>query len=273
MDYQQHPIGQIYPPLVGQEFRDLVNNIIVAGQQKAIELYDGKIIDGWNRYLACLAAKVEPWVVDVTGEINNGPGPAAWVLQANQFRRHMTPADLAVTAAKFKRLESSQGEPITTAAAAAAVGASVRSTRRAGKVIDEGSDELKEAVDTGLPLTEAAEIASLPKKDQAAAVKSAKGGRAATCKKKDVPENIKTTDEANAIIRSWANGLPKMAKALAGCVWVTESDLALLTAELKSVASTARQWVATFDCPECDAKGCKTCRQTGRIPNSIKRIL
>ncbi len=61
-----HEYADIFPLLEGQEFDELKQSIAAGGQREPIRLYNGKILDGRNRYRACNALGVKPIVVDVT---------------------------------------------------------------------------------------------------------------------------------------------------------------------------------------------------------------
>jgi ParB-like chromosome segregation protein Spo0J len=74
----------------GAEFDELVADIKVNGLIEPIVTYEGKILDGRNRYRACIVAKVkfnfiarDSWIDD----------PAAYVISRNIHRRHLSPED------------------------------------------------------------------------------------------------------------------------------------------------------------------------------------
>src|SRR5262249_25357013 len=82
-----HPLADIFPLMEGAEFDELVADIKANGLYQAIILHGGTILDGRNRYRACLAAGVEPTTVNGNGWIDD---PAAYVISANIHRRHLT---------------------------------------------------------------------------------------------------------------------------------------------------------------------------------------
>ncbi len=59
---ERHLLGELFPRLAegSDELAALVEDIRVGGQLDKIVLFEGKVLDGWNRYVACLAAGKEP---------------------------------------------------------------------------------------------------------------------------------------------------------------------------------------------------------------------
>jgi hypothetical protein len=85
-ELQFHPLADIFPLMEGAEFDALVADIKANGLREQIVLYEGMILDGRNRYRACIAAGISPttfngdWIID----------PAAFVISRNIRRRHLT---------------------------------------------------------------------------------------------------------------------------------------------------------------------------------------
>jgi len=86
-DLKFHPLAGIFPLMEGAEFDALVADIRANGLQQNIALYEGKILDGRNRYRACPAAGVAPVTYNADRLITD---PAAYVISANLHRRHLT---------------------------------------------------------------------------------------------------------------------------------------------------------------------------------------
>ena len=51
-----HPLADLFPLLEGEDFEQLVTDIRENGLYEPIVMLDGRILDGRNRYRACLSA-------------------------------------------------------------------------------------------------------------------------------------------------------------------------------------------------------------------------
>jgi N6-adenosine-specific RNA methylase IME4 len=88
-----HEIAAIFPLLSDSELEVLSNDIKTNGLQEPVILFDGKILDGRNRYRACKLAGVEARTKKYEGN-----SPAAFVWSANFHRRHLTATQKATAA-------------------------------------------------------------------------------------------------------------------------------------------------------------------------------
>jgi hypothetical protein len=200
-----HELANLFPLLTGPAFDEFVEDIRVNGLLDPIWLLGGKVLDGRNRYRACRALGINPPIREYDG---NGP-PLAFVLSQNLHRRHLSASQLALIGAKVKPLLAEEARQRMLAGraadpgaklpqgkardqAAAAVGVSPRSIDAASKVLNEGSEELIDAVAAGeVSASVAADLAELPPDEQAEAVK---GGKQAVMAKASAVRQKKSQD-------------------------------------------------------------------------------
>ncbi|EEE06871.1 ParB N-terminal domain-containing protein [Burkholderia dolosa] len=175
---QLHPLCTLFPRLDGAEFDALKADIAANGQRQAIIVHDGLILDGGNRYRACIEAGINPRI-----EQYGGADPLAFVLSANLHRRHLTPGQqAAIVAAATNWLEahghggdrkSDQSATLhleTVADRATQSGASVRTQKMADKVAKSDPDLVKKVAHGEVTLPQAVkqvEKAQRPRRAQA----------------------------------------------------------------------------------------------------------
>jgi len=92
---QAHPAAELFPLMCEEELNALSDDIREHGQRHPIVMTEGKILDGRNRFLACVMAHKKPWIEQWDGQGN----PVTYVLSANLQRRHLTPTQKAAIAA------------------------------------------------------------------------------------------------------------------------------------------------------------------------------
>ena len=138
--YDLHPLCTLFPRMVSTEFQALVADIKAHGLREPIVLHDGLILDGGNRYRACIQAGVDPHF----STFCNG-NPVSFVLSANLHRRHMTAGQQAAIVASAQDWAKAQPAyrpekgcnvaPLSTVAERSAQsGASERTQKSADKV-------------------------------------------------------------------------------------------------------------------------------------------
>lgn len=96
LNYEFHEVANIFPMMSAEEHKALVDDIKQNGLIEPIWLHFGKIIDGRNRYMACIEADVEPRF-----RTYNGAGDedlVQFVVSLNQKRRHLDKGQLAFVA-------------------------------------------------------------------------------------------------------------------------------------------------------------------------------
>lgn len=100
--YEDHPIAAIFPLLDQADLEVLAQDIRSQGLLEPIWVWEGKILDGRNRYRACKIAGVEPRTRAWTG---NGDAEAvAFVVSLNAARRHLTSSQKAMVALDAERI-------------------------------------------------------------------------------------------------------------------------------------------------------------------------
>jgi Domain of unknown function (DUF4326)/ParB-like nuclease domain len=192
MDF--HEAACIFPMLSEKQIDELAEDIKSNGQLVPIQLLDGKILDGRNRWMACLKIGKKPLTVEV--EPND---PIAHVLSLNLKRRSLDEAQSAMVGGRAKALYEKQAKERQKASggdrksvrdncpqpiedkgrardkAGEAVGVSGKQVDRAVKVLSSGSKELIAACDSGeVAVSAAAKIAALPKTIQNDIIKQAR---------------------------------------------------------------------------------------------------
>jgi hypothetical protein len=197
-----HPYAELFPPLTLAEFERLCGDIEQHGLQEDIVVHEGKILDGRNRYLACLARGVTPRTRSYAGECGS---PLAFVVARNLHRRHLTESQRALAAARLKPLFEEEARQRRVAAlkqgselpvglnlgqrekpgknrrsaqnAAELVKVSRASVQFADRVQKQGVEPLVAAVGAGkVSISAAARIAALPAEEQRAVVARIESG-------------------------------------------------------------------------------------------------
>jgi hypothetical protein len=198
------PVANIFPMIEGKDFDDLVEDIRQRGLDEPICTYEGKIIDGRNRYLACQIARVMPrfrtW---------DGKGTVlAYVLSANLHRRHLTASQRAVIAAEMavlgrgRRANTQHCAFLTVNDVAKALAVSPRSVNTAHTVMKKSVRKMIEEIKAGyLSLSEAAKISQEPPARQMtilaerAQASSTAGGRKRFRRKLSAPADSGSPDQ------------------------------------------------------------------------------
>lgn len=189
-EYEVHPYAMVFPPMKADDSAALIEDIGRVGLREPIILYNGAILDGRNRYRACINAAVKPHFTTFEGTDDEA---LDLVFSKNFARRHLDESQRAMVSARRSQMmaeraakeeanfvanlpqKSGRGRPSKGAgavvnsdkAAAKSANVSERSTRKARKVIDKGTPELVAAVDDGkLSVDAAAKIADLPPDEQ-----------------------------------------------------------------------------------------------------------
>ena len=169
MTLELHPLCTLFPRMTGPDFDALLVDVAENGLREPIVLHDGMILDGGNRYRACLTAGVEPRFREFDGE-----NIVSFVLSANLHRRHLTPgqqAAIVASATDWARAHAAGSNQYahkargpatlpdlsTVADRAAMAGASERTQRMADKVARESPGLAREVAAGNVSLPAAVE--------------------------------------------------------------------------------------------------------------------
>jgi hypothetical protein len=162
MIYELHPLCTLFPRVTGAEFTALVDDIRANGLRQPIVLHGGMILDGGNRYRACLESGVEPVFTEF-----DGSNIVSFVLSANLHRRHLSAGQQAAIVASAQDWANAQtvGKPKSGNVAtldriedrAAQSGASARTQRMADKVARKAPELAKKVAHGEISLPKAHE--------------------------------------------------------------------------------------------------------------------
>ena len=195
-----HEAANIFP-IDDEHISDLAADIKKNGQKVAIELFEGKIIDGRRRFKACQVAGIEPLTKNVLPE-----DPISYVLSLNLHRRHLTPSQLAMVGARAREIydreakerqhegQKSGGRGNTKNsvenlppsfstgkardAVGKAIGVSGKSIDHATRVLNQAVPEVVKAVDEGrMAVSTAAILAAEPEDKQMEEISNPKRNR------------------------------------------------------------------------------------------------
>jgi len=87
---EPHPLSRLFPPISEEDFNKLAADIKLNGLHQPVMRYQGKILDGNNRYRACELVKIAPRFTDFTGD---DAAARYYVISANIHRRHLSRED------------------------------------------------------------------------------------------------------------------------------------------------------------------------------------
>lgn len=181
-----HPLANVFPLMTDEEFSQLVADIKANGLAEPVIMYEGKILDGRNRWLATQQLGVahrEIKFEDLKGVTDD---PATFVWSSNVVRRHLTQGQIDLAAQALEELGwggprkmpvgiSGEDKPKTREEIAKETGATVRGMAKAAKVRKRATPKVVEAVEAGdLALDTAARIAAFDPEDQEEIMKDPK---------------------------------------------------------------------------------------------------
>jgi hypothetical protein len=98
-EYKPHELSNIFPLIEGKDFVELKEDIKAHGLREPIVLFEGKILDGRNRFRACQETGVTPVFEEYTGT-----DPLSFVISLNLKRRHLNESQRAMVGAKLANM-------------------------------------------------------------------------------------------------------------------------------------------------------------------------
>jgi len=170
-ELQFHPLANVFPLIEGDEFKALVEDIREHGVLEPIWLYEGKILDGRNRYRAYQAAFPDADEDPPFREYLDDK-PVEFVISLNLKRRHLNESQRGMVADNIAKLKKGDNQHAQICApsqeeAADLLNVSRRTVQHARRVHEEGAPELVQAVERGtVSVSAAADVASLPQDEQ-----------------------------------------------------------------------------------------------------------
>lgn len=171
-----HPLSELVQFGAGIDMPAMVEGMAEEGYDKSepVVLYKGdegklQILDGRHKQTAALKADVVP-----TFALFVGKNPGKWVVRRKLNRQHLTTGERAMAAAVLAQPAANGEATVTQREAAKTLRVSRESVIQAGKVRVSGIAAVQKAVSSGaLSVSVGAEIADLPRDEQAAALKKA----------------------------------------------------------------------------------------------------
>jgi ParB-like chromosome segregation protein Spo0J len=100
--YEFHRLADIFPMLEDDDLKALAEDIKAKGLTEPITLYEGKVLDGRNRYRACDLAELELEPHDFTQY--KGDDALGFVVSKNLHRRHLNESQRAAIAAEIANM-------------------------------------------------------------------------------------------------------------------------------------------------------------------------
>jgi len=143
-----HPLSEVFPRMDKGELDILAEDIKRNGLKEPITLFEGKILDGNNRYRACLKIGYRSKEGDIRQfDIKTHGDPLAFVVSANLHRRHLNESQRATVAARLvnSKLGSNQynRDSVTNEKAAQMLGVSEATVKVAKDIATKASPEIQ----------------------------------------------------------------------------------------------------------------------------------
>lgn len=174
----RHPLSSAYGDMDPDDFIAFQDSIGSEGVQEPARTYEGKILDGWQRYSTAMGLGMDCPLEPFDGTLDE----AKAFVKTKHLRRNMSASQRALAEAEVSAYGAQPVDKSTTAPGAdspmkrvqnlaESAGVSERTMGQAVLVARRGAPEVKQAVmDGAVSLKKAEKIARLPKKKQAKAL-------------------------------------------------------------------------------------------------------
>jgi ParB-like chromosome segregation protein Spo0J len=206
-EYEFHPIANIFPLMEGEEFKVFVADIRANGLREPITVYEGKILDGRNRYRAVIAAGHQYRLKDQDFKPYTGTKPLEFVISANVHRRHLDTSQRALAAARLvtsKLGDNQYRGGVTNEAAAKMLNVSEALVKDAKDVWEKAAPVILEKVQNGkMRIGAVKQVLDKPKEQQEQALKAAKAAAKANreaSNAKMTPASTKRSDDIDQLV-------------------------------------------------------------------------
>ena len=271
-----HDYANLFPMLDAAGQDALRADVQQHGVREPVIQFEGRILDGRNRYMAARDLGLDFPVAEFDGTAAEA---LAFVLSTNLHRRHLTESQRAAVAAKLanmKQGERTDLEPsanlqkVSQSEAAEMLNVSERSVATAKKVIDQGAPELVDAVERGdASVSAAAEMVTLSVEEQAAAV--AEGPKAIKAKAREVRE-ARTAAQPSAQEKAERKSTGLTVEALEEDNAALREEVASLKVKLEKSESERKRLKALTDDLQADDKDKVIRRLSGEIEHLKSKV-
>ena len=232
MGYKYHKYADVFPLLEGEAFVELCADIEQNGQREPIILYDGAILDGRNRYRACVELNIPPQYEHSSA--TNDAEALKESVSRNLHRRHLSSSQRALVAAELMpmfeemakerqiqsgvdhgrggiKVEANLPQPLSERSpqardqAAELTNSSARSIQSAKSVLNNGTEKLVDAVRSGdIAVSKAEEVSRLP-----------------ADKQDEIVGRVENGEKAADVVREVTGGTPKALQMSNSNEWYT----------------------------------------------------
>jgi hypothetical protein len=192
-EYTFHPLAETFPLISEDELSALAEDIRKNGMHEKITLFDGKILDGRNRYLALKQAGIKPtW--ENFRYLPKGVDPWDFVVSENIQRRHLTAEQKREVIASLLKADPTKSN---------------RAIAATAKVDHQTVAAVRGGLETGGEIPHQKERVGKDGKKQSGSKKKVKGGKAPhvayKTKQEELIDLLKETHSSYSQAEEWAD--------------------------------------------------------------------